>query len=75
MKIFRKIRKHIFGEELPSKIWLIYDLTQIDGIGKKTAEKLLLNNVRTKDEFLSINETELKKISPKCINIRKILLN
>lgn len=72
---FRKIRKHIFGEELPSKIWLIYDLTQIDGIGKKTAEKLLLNNVRTKDEFLSINETELKKISPKCINIRKILLN
>ena len=70
-----EIRKKIFGNELPSKVISVYELTKIDGIGKVTAEKLYDNKVRNLDELLIISDDKLKKICNKCIKIKHILLN
>ena len=68
-----KLKSQIFGDELPSKIISIYELSKIDGIGKATAEKLYSNKIRNLDELLNTSDEILKKVCNKCIKIKKEL--
>ena len=67
---FRAIRKKIFEEELPSKVWIIYELMKLDGIGKVTANKLYDNGIRSLNEIMNTPDDILKKVCKKCIKIK-----
>lgn len=71
--INKKIRQRMFKDDLPSEKWLIFDLTQITGIGKATATKLYNNGIRNLDELKSVSDNELSKVCKKCIKIRNNL--